>query len=315
MSMRSALSAPFAGLLTLLVLASPVPAQAGRNPSRYDLGDGGLALSGYDPVAYWDEGGAAPALGLAELQAEHGGVHYRFATEAHRATFLAAPERFEPAYGGWCAYSMSLDERRHADPLAFRVARGRLFVFADPDLMQVDEGWVEHETEAIAKADTFWRGFAGEEPRPGTPGSWRPYHEFNLSGASLALQGYDPVSYFPEGGGKPTRGVAKFSARHQGVLYRFASEAHRKLFVADPGHYEPQHGGWCSYAMGEDDDKVSVDPEAFRLTDGQLHLFYNGWLGDTRDDWDDDTARLKRDADAHWSKRMAKALAPTSAPR
>ena len=51
--------------------------------------------------------------------------------------------------------------------------------------------------------------------------------------------------------------------------------------------YEAQHGGWCSYAMGAKGELVEVDPSAYRLTNGQLHLCYTGWFADTRDDWDD----------------------------
>jgi YHS domain-containing protein len=110
------------------------------------------------------------------------------------------------------------------------------------------------------------------------------------------------VSYFPEGGGEPKEGKASLSVRHRGVLYRFADEANRKRFLDDPDKYEPQHGGWCSYAMGASGEKVEVDPEAFRLTDGHLHLFYNSWFNDTRKDWDEDTAALKKKADANWKK-------------
>ena len=294
-------------LIIVSALSNPTTAQTGRAVDKYNLARGAPAIAGYDPVAYFDVGGGEAKKGRADLSHEHAGVTYRFASEANREAFVAAPERFEPTYGGWCAYAMSKDKRIAVDPLAFRVARGRLFLFVDSEYLEVDESWVENEAKNIAAADKYWKAHSGESARTPSSESWRPYEQYNLSGASLAIAGYDPVSYFAEGGAKPTQGDKKYTARHRGVLYRFASTKNRDLFLKDPARYEPAHGGWCSYAMGAKGEKVEVDPEAFRMTGGKLHLFYNSWLSDTRDDWDDDTDALKRKADAAWDKLIAKA--------
>jgi len=291
----------------LLLALAPAAAAQTRNPGQHALDEGRLALQGHDPVSYFDVGGGTPRRGLAEHTVDHEGVVYRFASAANQATFEADPARFEPAHGGWCSYAMSFGKQVRVDPLAFRVAQGRLLLFASKDHVQVDSDWVEDEPALLRKADAAWKTLSGESPRLAPADSWRPTREFNLSGASLALEGYDPVAYFPEGGGEPTEGTARHALRHGGVLYHFANAANRERFRADPAKYEPQHGGWCSYAMGAGGDRVDVDPEAFRLTDGQLHLFYNGWLGDTRDDWDDDTAALKAKADSHWAEQVAAA--------
>ena len=291
-------------LLVAATLLVPLSAQDGRNVSAYDLGAEHLALAGYDPVAYFDEGGGAPQKGKAEFAVEHEGVTYRFASNEHAQLFAEDPGHYEPAFGGWCAYAMSLGKQVSIDPRAFRIGEGRLLLFADTDYVLVDGKWVPKEHALLAKADDAWKRLSGEAPRKAPAASWRATDDFNLSKDSLAIEGYDPVSYFPEGGGKPTKGKADLVATHLGVKYRFASEANRKLFLADPEHFEPQHGGWCSYAMGAKGEKVEVDPTAFRLTNGQLHLFYVGWLSDTRDDWDDDTVSLKKKADANWAKTL-----------
>ena len=118
----------------------------------------------------------------------------------------------------------------------------------------------------------------------------------------LALEGYDPVSYFAEGGGTPVRGDAAITAEHRGVTYRFASEAHRELFVEAPERFVPAYGGWCAYAMA-DGERVDVDPRSFLLQDGALLLFYDGIFNDTRAMWrKEGAAELKAKADAAWAR-------------
>ena len=93
--------------LSLSLLAGPVAAQ-GRAPDHHNLADGRLGLHGYDPVSYFDVGGAAPRPGLPEHRLDHDGVVYRFASADNLATFQADPARYEPAHGGWCSYAMAL---------------------------------------------------------------------------------------------------------------------------------------------------------------------------------------------------------------
>lgn len=294
-------------LLFVLALLPTLAAQQGRNVAEYSLDANRLAVQGYDPVAYFEIGGSKPTKGKSSITHEHGGAVYRFATEAHRELFVGSPATYEPSFGGWCSFAMSKNMKKKVDPAAFRVTRGRLLLFSDTDYVEFDDDWVPKEHKLLRIADDNWKAMSGESPRTADLSTWRKYNEFNLSDDSLAIEGYDPVAYFPEGGGKVKKGDKKITLRHAGVLYRFASKKHRDLFAADPGKYEPVHGGWCSYAMGAEGSKVEVDPEAFRLTDGQLHLFYNSWLTDTRDDWDEDTASLKRKADKAWSELLKKA--------
>lgn len=143
-----------------------------------------------------------------------------------------------------------------------------------------------------------------QEPPPETKPRPRDVRHFNLGEHALALQGYDPVAYFPAGGGKPRKGLASLTATHDGVLYRFASEANRRLFLASPAAFEPQYGGWCAYAMA-DGEKVAIDPESFLVTDGELTLFFKAWYADTRAKWQKDPARLARRADEAWRKLNA----------
>src|SRR5262245_53370617 len=133
-------------------------------------------------------------------------------------------------------------------------------------------------------------------------GGARNVAQWNVGKDKLAIQGYDPVAYFPEEGGAATKGDEKFTAEYGGVVYRFVSAAHKEKFLANPSRYEPSHGGWCSYAMLEG-DKVKVDPTSFIVKDGRLFLFYKGFLGDTRAKWlKADQAAETKTADAMWNK-------------
>ncbi len=115
----------------------------------------------------------------------------------------------------------------------------------------------------------------------------------------LAIQGYDPVSYF---GGKAAEGDKAYAFQYQGVVYYFKNAANLEQFKKNPAKYEPQYGGWCAYAMGAKGEKVEIDPETFKIIDNKLYLFYNKYFNNTLKSWNKDEARLKSNADANWSK-------------
>jgi YHS domain-containing protein len=122
---------------------------------------------------------------------------------------------------------------------------------------------------------------------------------FNLE-KGIAIQGYDPVAYFTEG--KAVKGSPSYSVYFQGVTYRFSSESNKNLFKTHPARYEPQYGGWCAYAMGNDGSKVNIDPETFKILDGKLFLFYHSYFNNTLTKWNKDEANLKQRADSNWKK-------------
>jgi YHS domain-containing protein len=124
--------------------------------------------------------------------------------------------------------------------------------------------------------------------------------EFNLSKGTLAIEGYDPVSYFTEN--KAVKGKKEFAKSYKGIIYYFSSEKNSKAFVADPAKYEPQYGGWCAYAMGSTGEKVEVDPETFKIRGGKLYLFYNAYFNNTLKSWNKDEVKLQKSADINWTK-------------
>jgi YHS domain-containing protein len=122
-------------------------------------------------------------------------------------------------------------------------------------------------------------------------------HPTNLNEQAIALQGYDPVSYFED---HPVVGNSQITSTYEGATYHFATVEHKSLFDADPENYIPQYGGFCAVAVSEG-KLVPVDPETYTVDAGKLYLFYNGEFGNTKPQWEADTENLRRQADANWS--------------
>jgi YHS domain-containing protein len=122
--------------------------------------------------------------------------------------------------------------------------------------------------------------------------------QFNLEN-KLAIQGYDPVSYFKN---KPTKGKSSLSATYESVVYNFSTQANKDAFVKNPANYEPQFGGWCAFAMGNSGEKVEIDPQTFKIIDGKLYLFYNAFFNNTLKTWNKDEQNLKSKAEKNWNK-------------
>lgn len=127
---------------------------------QYNLDKSHLALSGYDPVAYFDSG--KPAEGKANIVAKYNGAIYHFASEEHRKAFQAEPTKYAPTYGGWCATAMADGKKVEIDPKNFKVTNGRLFLFYKDFFTDARKKWLKDETNMTAKADAAWKQIAGE---------------------------------------------------------------------------------------------------------------------------------------------------------
>lgn len=121
---------------------------------------------------------------------------------------------------------------------------------------------------------------------------------FNLN-KTIGLQGYDPVSYFE---GKPKEGKSVINWTYKGVIYLFVNSENLERFRLTPDKFEPAYGGWCAYAMGEKGEKVKIDPETYKITEGRLYLFYNFWGNNTLSDWNKNEKKLKEAGDHNWKK-------------
>jgi len=141
--------------------------------------------------------------------------------------------------------------------------------------------------------------------RQDPPKKERDVSQYNLGKHELALEGFDPVAYFPEGGGEALKGLAENELVYEGVRYYFASEKNLELFKKHPARFEPHYGGWCAYAMA-DGKKVEIDPKSFHVEDGKLFVFYKSFINDTRKKWLRNPVELERKADKAWGAILHK---------
>jgi len=111
-----------------------------------------LALHGYDPVAYFTE--SAPTQGSAEHAVVHAGATYYFASEESREAFEADPERYAPAFGGFCAYGVSVGKKFDGDPRYWAIEGDRLYLNLNAEIARTFQKDVAGN---VAKAEARWR--------------------------------------------------------------------------------------------------------------------------------------------------------------
>ena len=115
--------------------------------------DGGAAIRGYDPVAYFNEDG--PVKGSPENSFSYQGATWQFTSAENRDTFAADPEKYAPAYGGYCAWAVSQGYTAPIDPGAWSIRDGRLYLNYSKT---VRARWALDKDGNIAAADRNWPG-------------------------------------------------------------------------------------------------------------------------------------------------------------
>ena len=119
----------------------------------------GLALRGYDAVAYFREG--APAEGRAEFEHRWNGARWLFKSAENRDAFARAPEEFAPQYGGYCSYAVAHGYTADADPRAWRVVNGKLYLNYNEDVRRL---WEQDTLGFIQKSEQNWPQFLKRKP-------------------------------------------------------------------------------------------------------------------------------------------------------
>ena len=139
---------------TALVFALALPqlsTPAAAKDAVYTSTFSSLAVSGYDPVAYFKEG--KPVEGDSDYEFEWNGATWRFASADNLAAFKQDPEAFAPQYGGYCAWAVSQGYTASTDPTAWKIVDGKLYLNYNQDIQR---RWQTDIPGNIAKANGNW---------------------------------------------------------------------------------------------------------------------------------------------------------------
>lgn len=143
-------------LLTLPLLALPL---LGDEPV-HQTHPGGVAVEGYDVVAYFVQ--AKAVEGSTRFELEWSGATWRFASAANRDAFRKEPRRYAPQYGGFCAYGVSRGYAVGSDPEAWTIVDGKLYLNYDRDVQQT---WLRDVPGHVAQADRNWPKIVAESKK------------------------------------------------------------------------------------------------------------------------------------------------------
>jgi YHS domain-containing protein len=130
-------------------------AQTSTLRQKHFLLEKNVALSGYDPVSYFQKN---PSKGSKTYVFTHDGISYQFANAANLETFKKNPTAYEPQYGGWCAYAMGKNgEKVEVNPETYKIVGGKLYLFYNRLFNNTLPDWNEDEVNLKKKADVNWQ--------------------------------------------------------------------------------------------------------------------------------------------------------------
>ncbi len=137
--------------LALLVLTAATSFAAGKQLLNLDRN--GVGIQGYDPVASFTD--QRPVKGSPQFQSDYNGSRYYFASEAHKAAFDKDPAKYEPQFGGYCAYGVSHGSRAPIKIEVWQIVNGRLLMQYD---LGVKDDFNKDQQGTLKKADENWPG-------------------------------------------------------------------------------------------------------------------------------------------------------------
>jgi YHS domain-containing protein len=142
-------------LLALVVLVLPFVASA---KDLVNVNWSGIAIKGYDHVAYFTDGKAVK--GDSQFQSTDKDAIYYFASAAHKAAFDKEPAKYEPQFGGFCAYAVSQNHTASISPEAFQIVGGRLLLQYD---LSIRDKFNQDTAGNLKKADANWPGLVEQK--------------------------------------------------------------------------------------------------------------------------------------------------------
>lgn len=137
--------------LSIVLLSAVSAVAAGKQ--LLNLGSDGVAIQGYDPVAFFTQ--HKPVKGVSQFQSAYNGAKYLFASAEDKAAFDKEPGKYEPQFGGYCAYGVSHGSRAPIKIEAWQIVNGRLLMQYDLD---VKDSFNKDQQGTLKKADQNWPG-------------------------------------------------------------------------------------------------------------------------------------------------------------
>ena len=126
----------------------------------FNIPSHGVAIEGYCPVAYFAVN--KPVRGKPEHASTYNSVTYYFVSADAKKAFDANPEKYIPAYGGWCAFGMSIKDKFPIDPKKFKIVNGKLLLFLNNRNVDARKLWNKgNEKELVKKATAHWKEVQG----------------------------------------------------------------------------------------------------------------------------------------------------------
>lgn len=146
----TSLLAKSAALSLALVISAAVlpPSSAG---AAVNTNQNGVALRGFDPVAYTSDGTAM--MGRKGIETKWRGVTYRFASAFNRSAFMADPDFFLAQFDSHCAFGAAMGQKIDADPTAWTAHDGKIYLFSNQRVKGI---WRKNPAGNIARAETNW---------------------------------------------------------------------------------------------------------------------------------------------------------------
>lgn len=164
---NNAIAAAFGlALTTALFVASASgapkdkPRESRAYLNSYNVPASGVALEGYCPVAYFAVN--KPVRGKKEFAADYNGITYHLVSADARDMFKKNPRKYIPAYGGWCAFGMAVNDKFPVDPTNFKIVDGKLFLFLRNSKVDALKLWNGKDEKQILKdSAAHWKKVQG----------------------------------------------------------------------------------------------------------------------------------------------------------
>lgn len=140
----------FAAVLSFSLAGSAFAVDEQNVSKGATLAGPGLAAHGYDVLSFHS---GQPAVGSDKFAVAHNGATYRFVSQVNLDTFKASPSKYEPAFGGYCAFGAALGKKFDGDPRYHKVVDGKLYLNLNGD---IQAKWNEDIEGNLKKANANW---------------------------------------------------------------------------------------------------------------------------------------------------------------